>query len=60
MIDYLALGLTHALILIGILRVIARDELDREDPPGAEIAEGKPKERAARRARRERGQASDA
>jgi len=59
-IDYLALGLTHALILIGILRVIARDELDREDPPGSESAGDKPKGRAARRARRERGGASDA
>ena len=29
MIDYLALALTHALILIAILRVFMRDDLDR-------------------------------
>ena len=31
MIDYFALALTHGLILIAILRVLGRDELDRED-----------------------------
>ena len=35
MIDYFALALTHALILIAILRVFMRDDLDREDSPGA-------------------------
>ena len=29
MIDYFALALTHALILIAILRVFMRDDLDR-------------------------------
>lgn len=31
MIDYFALALTHGLILIALLRVLGRDELDRED-----------------------------
>ncbi len=52
MIDYLALALTHALILIAILRVFMRDDLDRGDPPGAEPEEAKPSRCEARRARR--------
>ena len=34
MIDYFALALTHALILIAILRVFMRDGLDREEDSG--------------------------
>ena len=57
MIDYFALALTHALILIAVLRVLMRDELDREDPPGSER---KPLTRKARRMSRKQGRASDA
>ena len=60
MIDYLALALTHALILIAILRVFMRDDPDREDPPGAEPEEAKPSRREARRARRAGGKARNA
>ena len=60
MIDYFALALTHALILIAILRVFMRDDLDREDPPGAEREEAKPSRREARRARRAGGKARNA
>jgi len=31
MIDYFALALTHGLILIALIRILGRDELDRED-----------------------------
>ena len=60
MIDYFALALTHALILIAILRVFMRDDLDREDPPCAEPEEAKPSRREARRARRAGGKARNA
>ena len=60
MIDYLALALTQALILIAILRVFMRDDLDREDPPGAVPDEAKPSRREARRARRAGGKARNA
>ena len=60
MIDYFALALTHALILIAILRVFMRDDLDREDPPGAEPEEAKPSRRETRRARRAGGKARNA
>jgi len=56
-IDYFALALTHALILIAILRVFMRDDLDREDSPGAEA---KPNRREARRTRRSGGKTRDA
>ncbi|MEX0342279.1 MAG: hypothetical protein AB3N06_06815 [Erythrobacter sp.] len=61
MIDYFALALTHALIMIALLRVLMRDELDREDPlsddvPGAEPQAG----REARRNRRNHRRDSDA
>tara|TARA_R110000751_G_scaffold2018_8_gene8731 strand:+ start:73578 stop:73760 length:183 start_codon:yes stop_codon:yes gene_type:complete len=59
-IDYFALALTHALILIAILRVFMRDDLDRENPPGAEPAAAKPNRREARRARRAGGKTRDA
>jgi hypothetical protein len=52
-IDYLALGLTHVLIVIALLRIFARGELDREevlaDPP---VEPARPTPRAARRRRR--------
>ena len=38
MIDYLALALTHALIVIALLRILTRDELDREDPLASDQA----------------------
>ena len=38
MIDYLALALTHALIVIALLRILTRDELDREDPLASDPA----------------------
>ena len=60
MIDYFALALTHALILIAILRVFMRDDLDREDPPGAEPEVAKPNQREERRARRSGGKTCDA
>ena len=60
MIDYFALALTHALILIAILSVFMRDDLDREDPPGAEPEVAKPNQREARRARRSGGKTCDA
>ena len=60
MLDYLALALPHALLLIAILRVFMRDDLDREDPPGAEPEEAKPRRREARRARRAGGKARNA
>jgi hypothetical protein len=37
-----------------------RDDLDREDPPGAEPEEAKPSRREARRARRAGGKARNA
>ena len=60
MIDYFALALTHALILIAVLRVLMRDELDREDPPGSECKQDKPLKRKTRRLSRKQGRASDA
>lgn len=57
MIDYIALGLTHALIMLALLRVLVRPELDREDmmanePDGDAEPETTP--RARRRAQRRR------
>ena len=60
MIDYFALAMTHALILIAVLRVLMRDELDREDPPGSERKQDKPLTRKSRRMSRKQGRASDA
>ncbi|MBX7501415.1 hypothetical protein K3181_08175 [Qipengyuania sp. YG27] len=56
MIDYFALGLTHVLIVIALLRIFARAQLDREDElvdPPAEPARVTPRE--ARRQRRRKG-----
>lgn len=57
MIDYIALGLTHALIMLALLRVLVRPELDREDmladEPDAD-AEPETTPRVRRRARRTR------
>ena len=55
MIDYLALALTHALIVIALLRILTRDELDREDPLASDpavTAEGPVARAKQRRARR--------
>ena len=61
MIDYFALALCHALILIALARILTRPELDREDPlaliaPGDEedVAEPEdaPSPRDRKRARR--------
>lgn len=64
MIDYFALALTHALLVIALLRIAARPELDREDPDFSEIG-GTPSEPAshgARKIRRKRkaGEPGDA
>jgi len=61
-IDYLALALTHALIVIALLRILTRDELDREDPLASDPAvnAAAPAARAKqRRARRRRRQGRD-
>ena len=61
MIDYLALGLTHALIALALLRILMRDELDREDPlEDVVLPERQPNQREQRRARRTRKGSSDA
>lgn len=61
MIDYLALGLTHALIALALLRILMRDELDREDPlEDAVLPEKRLNRREQRRARRTRKGGSDA
>jgi len=55
-IDYFALGLTHALIVIALLRIFARTELDREEAPVDPPAEPtRPAPREARRRRRRKG-----
>lgn len=61
MIDYLALGLTHALILIALLRILPRDALDREDPLADTAPDAPaPTKREARKARRARKGGGDA
>ena len=61
MIDYLALGLTHALIALALLRILMRDELDREDPlKDVVLPEKQPNAREKRRARRTRKGGTDA
>jgi hypothetical protein len=58
-IDYFALALTHALIMIALFRILVRDELDREDPLSDHAADA-PSRREARRARRSRKEPGDA
>ena len=55
MIDYFALGLTHALIMIALARVLVRPDLDREDPLAEEPEEViEPRQRPGSRAARRR------
>lgn len=56
MIDYLALALTHALIVIALLRILTRDELDREDPLASDqaVTAAAPAARAKQRRTRRR------
>ena len=54
LIDYIALGLTHALIMLALLRVLVRPDLDREDPLADEpetVPAPPPSSRDKRRAR---------
>jgi len=61
LIDYFALALTHVLIVIALLRILVRPDLDREDLVTAdEVAEPKTGRRDARRARRNRKNSDDA
>jgi hypothetical protein len=39
MIDLFALALSHGLLLLMALRLIGRDDLDRDPPPGREQGE---------------------
>lgn len=56
MIDYFALALTHALIVIALLRILMRVELDREAPATDEReATPAPPPQGNRRHRRRRG-----
>ena len=56
MIDYFALALTHGLILVALLRILGRDERDREevqtlaqaDAGEAEAGSSQPPKRAGR------------
>lgn len=40
MIDYFALGLAHVLIVIALIRMLGRDDLDRDAAPLDEAAPG--------------------
>lgn len=61
MIDYFALALTHTLIVIALLRMLVRPDLDREDFSIDEaVAEAKQNRREARRARRQGKEPGDA
>ncbi|MBY8332516.1 hypothetical protein [Qipengyuania pacifica] len=61
MIDYFALALAHALLVIALLRILARGELDREEALGDVIAEPEEhstgKRPAGTRQRKKRGDA---
>lgn len=62
MIDYFALALTHALIVIALIRLLSRPELDSEDllaRDEEEVAETEMSPREKRRARA-RAEARDA
>jgi len=52
LIDYFALALTHALIVIALLRVLARPDLDREVSPTQETKIGAKQARRERKGRR--------
>lgn len=55
MIDYFALGLTHALIMIALARTLVRPDLDREDAMADEPeGRGEPVKEPRRRALRGR------
>ena len=63
LIDYIALGLTHALIMLALLRVLVRPDLDREDPLADEpeaVPAPPPSPRDKRRARRAGKRGGDA
>ncbi|MDG5751788.1 hypothetical protein P8R33_11775 [Qipengyuania sp. XHP0211] len=63
MIDYIALGLTHALIMLALLRVLVRPDLDCEDPLADEpetVPAPPPSSRDKRRARRTGKRGGDA
>ncbi len=61
MIDYFALALTHALIVIALLRLLVRDDLDREGECAEEAAADLPRsQRKTRRARRRSPENGDA
>ncbi len=54
LIDYIALGLTHALIMLALLHVLVRPDLDHEDPLADEpetVPPPPPSPRDKRRAR---------
>lgn len=62
LIDYFALALTHALIVIALLRIVARPDLDREqwdftaeEPDPAPPAQTGREAKRARRQRRDGG-----
>ncbi|MFW2445864.1 MAG: hypothetical protein ACN4E6_00935 [Qipengyuania pacifica] len=61
MIDYFALALAHALLVIALLRILARGELDREETLGDVIdepqAQSKQKRPGGTRQRKKRGDA---
>lgn len=59
MIDYFALALTHALLLVALLRLVGREDVDSEaleegDGAEAQAIAGKDKRRAGRRTRERR------
>lgn len=55
MIDYFAIGLTHALLALALLRLLGRDDLDSEDMGAPPPAEPRADARPARRAPGRRG-----
>jgi hypothetical protein len=61
LIDYFALALTHALIVIALLRVLVRPDLDREDlSVDMPVRDAKPAHAKGRRALRDRKGGGDA
>ncbi len=58
MIDYLALGLTHVLLMLALLRIMVRPDLDSEDLLAEEpetVAPPTPREKRRQRHARKRG-----